>query len=224
MENQETSAAKSPADDQSAANAKRHRRRIRAIRSFFLRLLSLTLVLYILLFHIVGIMTMPNGDMYPRMDAGDLILFYRIDRNPKTQDIIVIDKAVNTDYSAVTVPENRPEPGTIRKVLNFLGFKDPEAPETHSFVCRVIGGPGDTIEVSDERGLAVNGNAMIESNIFYQTRPYEGFTEYPIQLGPDEYFVMADFRNGGADSRFFGPVKQDEIKGIVITILRRNNM
>ena len=39
-----------------------------------------------------------------------------------------------------------------------------------------------------------------------------------------EYFVMADQRNGGKDSRYFGIVRADEIQGIVITILRRNNL
>ena len=34
--------------------------------------------------------------------------------------------------------------------------------------------------------------------------------------------MMADFRNGGVDSRFFGPVSKDEIQGPVITIVRRN--
>ena len=204
--------------------AKRHRRRVRVIRSFFLRLFSLALVLYILLFHIVGITVMPNGDMYPRLDAGDLILFYRVDRNPKAQDVVVIDKAVNTDYSALTASESAREPGIFRRVLNWLGFPDPDAPATRRFVVRVIGAPGDTVEISDERGLTVNGNAMIESNIFYPTRPYEGFTEYPVTLGEGEYFVLADFRNGGADSRVFGPVRLEEIQGIVITIMRRNRL
>ena len=39
-----------------------------------------------------------------------------------------------------------------------------------------------------------------------------------------EVFVLADFRNGGADSRFFGPVKEQEILGTVITLVRRNHL
>ena len=35
---------------------------------------------------------------------------------------------------------------------------------------------------------------------------------------------MADFRNGGVDSRFFGPVTAEEIRGTVITVVRRNNL
>ena len=65
----------------------------------------------------------------------------------------------------------------------------------------------------------------IESNIFYPTQPYEeGVTEYPVKLGQGEYFVLADQRNGGMDSRYFGVIRQEEIRGIVITILRRNNL
>ena len=55
-------------------------------------------------------------------------------------------------------------------------------------------------------------------------KPYMDQMEYPIVLGDGEYFVMADYRNGGEDSRYFGPVTQDEIQGIVITVLRRNNL
>ena len=204
------------------ARLRRRRRRIRALRSLLLRTVLLALVLYILFFHLVGIMMMPNGDMYPRVDAGDLILFYRLERQAKAQDLVVIDKAVNADKSAMET--ERTDPGFIRKALNWLGFRDPDAPETQRFVCRVIAAPGDTVEVSEERGLTVNGNALIETNIFYPTRPYEGYPSDPITLGTDEYYVLADYRNGGADSRFFGAVKLDEIQGVVITIVRRNNL
>lgn len=169
---------------------KRRRCRLRALRSFLFRLIAFALVVYVLLFHVVGLAVMPNGDMSPRLDAGDLLLFYRIDRVPKVQDVVVI---------------NRKEDG-------------------QRFVLRVIAGPGDTVEVSDERGLSVNGNTQIESNIHYPTRPYENGIEYPLTLKDGEYFVMADMRNGGMDSRYFGPVTQDEIQGIVITLLRRNNL
>ncbi|MBR0391849.1 MAG: signal peptidase I [Oscillospiraceae bacterium] len=169
---------------------KRRRRRIRALRSFLFRLVALAIVVYVLLFHVVGLAVMPNGDMSPRLDAGDLLLFYRIDRNPKSQDIVVINRKDNGQR----------------------------------FVLRVIACPGDTVEVSEEKGLAVNGNTQIETNIHYPTRPYENGIEYPLTLKDGEYFVMADYRNGGMDSRFFGPVTQDEIEGIVISLLRRNNL
>ena len=184
-ENTETQPVEKQNDPQ-----KRKRRRMRALRSFLIRLILLAAVVYVLLFHIVGITMMPNRDMSPRLDAGDLILFYRIERNPKLQDVVVIKKA-----------------GSDEK-----------------YVLRVVASPGDTVEVSDERGLAVNGNTQIEANIFYATRPYETEIEYPIVLKDNEYFVMADYRNGGKDSRYFGPITQDEIQGVVITILRRNGL
>ena len=169
---------------------KRKKRRLRALRSFLFRLIAFVLVVYVLLFHIVGLTMMPSGDMSPRLDAGDLLLFYRIEKNPKLQDIAVIQK------------------------------KD----SGRRFVLRVVACPGDTVEVSEEKGLVVNGNTQIEANIHYPTRPYDNGTEYPLKLNEGEYFVMADYRNGGMDSRYFGPVKQDEIEGVVITLMRRNNL
>ena len=211
-------APQKPAEDREAALRKRRRRRVRAFRSFILRLIGLVLVVYILFFHIVGLTMMPSKDMYPRLDVGDLLLFYRIDREPKYQDVIVIDKQLEEDTRTG-------EKGFVREALDWLGFKDPEAPETKRYVCRVIAVPGNTVEITQERGLQVNGNTLIESNIFYPTQPYEeGVANYPLTMGEGEYFVLADQRNGGMDSRYFGIVKQDEIQGIVITILRRSNL
>ena len=181
-------------NEQQAAQRKKHKRRMRALRSFLFRTVSLALVIYILFFHIVGITRMPNRDMYPRLDAGDLLLYYRLERNPKAQDIVVIEKAADSG----------------------------ENPQ--QFVCRVVAAPGDTVEVSAEKGLCVNGNTQIETNIFYATDAYENRTAYPVKLADGEYFVMADRRNGGMDSRYFGTVKAEEIRGVVITILRRNNL
>ena len=209
------------ADDQAAAKQKRHRRRMRALRSFLFRLLALALVLYVLLFHIVGLTMMPNGDMSPRLDAGDLLLFYRLEKNYKAQDVVVIDKVSGEDQPTA---EAAAEPDFFRKALNWLGFRDPNAPPTTRYVCRVVAREGDVVDVTEEQGLIVNGNAVIESNIYHPTRPYEERVQYPLKLKEGQFFVMADLRNGGMDSRYFGPVSMEEIQGVVITLLRRNNL
>ena len=47
---------------------------------------------------------------------------------------------------------------------------------------------------------------------------------FPLTLEEGECFVLADSRNGGTDSRVFGPVSKSEIEGTVITIVRRNDL
>ncbi len=162
---------------------------------FIFRLVFFLIVVWVLFFKIIGITRMPNGDMYPRLDAGDLVLYYRLDKEVRSQDVIVLEK---------TTPDSNGE--------------------KQIFVLRVVGAPGDTVEVTEGDRLVVNGNSVLESNIFYPTPRYESEVSYPVKLAEDECFVLADSRNGGNDSRFFGPVKTGEIIGSVITILRRNNL
>ncbi|MBQ6528351.1 MAG: signal peptidase I [Clostridia bacterium] len=93
-----------------------------------------------------------------------------------------------------------------------------------NYIGRVIACPGDVCEISDGRKVQVNGNTILEPDIFYETSVYEGFIQYPLTLKANEYFILADKREGGEDSRYFGPVRRESIAGIVITVFRRNNI
>jgi signal peptidase I len=174
---------------------KKAEKSVKHYQFFLLRLVLFIVIVWILFFKIIGLTPMPSADMYPRVDAGDLVMFYRLDKDVKAQDIIVIEKQT-------------PDSGN----------------EKQMFISRVIAAPGDEIEITETGNVIVNGNAMIESNIFYQTFAYTDYTSFPVKLGEDECFVLGDNRDGATDSRYFGPVKKDEIKGSVITIIRRNNL
>ena len=64
----------------------------------------------------------------------------------------------------------------------------------------------------------------MENDIFYDTPQYESDTVYPLTLKGGEYFILGDRRENAKDSRYSGAVKGKEIKGRVITVLRRSDI
>lgn len=110
-------------------------------------------------------------------------------------------------------------PDTIRSQDILVFEKDGQ-----QFIGRVVAKPGDTVEITEEADLKVNNSLVWEGNIFYDTPQYEGGIEYPVQLAEDEYFVLCDYRVGGKDSRYFGPVCEAELLGKAITVIRRNGL
>ncbi len=179
----------------SAKKVRGAEKRVHSYQTSILRLIVVLLIVWVLFFKVVGITHVPNDDMFPRLDGGDIVLYYRLDNNIRSQDVVVVQVAT------------------------------PNSPDSKSlYVGRVVAVGGDTVEISDSERVIVNGNTLIESRIFYNTPRYEGFTEYPLTLGPDEYFLLVDSRQGGTDSRYYGAVDRSDILGTVITAVRRNNL
>lgn len=92
------------------------------------------------------------------------------------------------------------------------------------YVGRIVANPGDTVEVTDQATLVVNGSTVLENDTYYTTPKYDDGPTYPLTLAQDEYFILCDYREGARDSRYFGPVKAGEIKGKVITVIRRSGL
>lgn len=84
------------------------------------------------------------------------------------------------------------------------------------FIKRVIGVPGDTIEVRDGEVL-VNGTALDEQYTYPGSPPNQPTIAPPDRsqwtVGPDELFVLGDHREQSSDSRVFGPIKRDTVIG-----------
>lgn len=87
---------------------------------------------------------------------------------------------------------------------------------------RVVGLPGETIQITNST-LFINGVEYPEDYLSC-SEYYSGLAEEPIVLGYNEYFVLGDNRPISSDSRVFGAVSRNEIKGVVINgrVLRSN--
>lgn len=79
---------------------------------------------------------------------------------------------------------------------------------------RVIGLPGETVEVRDG-AVWVNGRRLDEPYLNGMVTTCYGHCA-PLTLGPDEYFVLGDNRPNSRDSRAFGAIHLDQIVGRVV--------
>lgn len=76
---------------------------------------------------------------------------------------------------------------------------------------RIVAVPGDSVEISGG-ALYVNG---IKEDRGFDKMEDAGFVKEQIILGRDEYFVLGDNRNYSSDSREYGVINGNMIKGIL---------
>src|SRR5215469_14611393 len=77
---------------------------------------------------------------------------------------------------------------------------------------RVIGLPGETVHVW--RGhVFINQRVLLEPYIPKKIYTFPREKQAVFVLGPDQYFVLGDNRPASSDSRTYGPVERDKIKG-----------
>ncbi len=79
-----------------------------------------------------------------------------------------------------------------------------------SFIKRVIGLPGETIELRRGR-LYIDGKEINE--VYVPPSFFDGTSYGPLQIPQGNYFVMGDHRDSSNDSRMFGTVSRDYIYG-----------
>jgi len=174
---------------------------------------------------VVQAFKIPSGSMIPTLLIGDHILVSKMAygiqwpgdcRFEWTGPITLSPKRWRMPvecYTTRTLVEfGKPQQGDI------IVFRFPED-EEKDFIKRIVGTPGDTVQVKNKVVL-VNGQPL-DDKLFTQRidpgiidgtiNPRDNFG--PVTVPEGAYFVMGDNRDQSLDSRFWGYVREEKIKG-----------
>ena len=151
--------------------------------------------------------TIPSQSMEKTLVAGDYVVVNRLVFGP-TQSAL----------SASLLPVTGIERGDV------IVFRYPKDPN-RTFVKRVIGLPGETVVLRNRR-VYVDDRRLDEPYARFDFPPEDDGSpaaEIPIQHGPvsvpaGQYFVLGDNRDSSSDSRYWGTLPQESVKGKVLFV------
>jgi signal peptidase I len=178
---------------------------------------------------VVQAFKIPSGSMIPTLLVGDHILVNKFTyglKLPFTDDrVLVFNTPKRGDVIVFSFPKNKEKEECTSVVKNistrldnawssgnpFYLFKD----DCRDFIKRVVGVGGDTVEVINKRvyinGAPVDEPFAMHNDMMLDGAPRDNFGPFTIPRG--SFFVMGDNRDQSYDSRFWGVVDTDEIKG-----------
>ena len=160
--------------------------------------IAIALALFIRTF-IVQAYKIPSGSMMPTLVVGDHILVNKFIYGVK---IPYLRKTI--------IPVTQPKRGDV---IVFMFPLD----KSKDFIKRVIGLPGDEIEIIG-RKVYINGKLYKDEHAYYDNDKVQPQRFGPVKVPEWGLFVMGDNRNHSYDSRFWGFVPLSYVKGKAMII------
>jgi signal peptidase I len=207
--------AEEPAAVSMAGHEAGHLSRKSVVREYAEAIIVAMLLAFAIRVFVVQAFKIPSGSMIPTLLIGDHILVSKLSYGfqwPTDCKLQWNFPPVNCYASAIVVAFGKPQRGDI------IVFRFPED-EEKDFIKRIVGGPGDTVQLKNKTVL-VNGEPLddkaftqrIDPGIIDGTiNPRDNFG--PVTVPEGSYFVMGDNRDQSLDSRFWGFVREEKIRG-----------
>jgi len=175
---------------------------------------------------------LPVGVIGPSMlptinESGDTAYVQKKGYDLEINDVIVFYRPLNE--AAYDLPNPADAKFSLKEFfVNFLHLRnsintDNDSASDGNFICvikRVIGLPGDTIEIRDavlyRNGEEVDDFPMTEKTIGYGVQDVA-----PVLVGEGEIYVLGDNRDMSYDSEDYGVIESDWVLGKVLMIISR---
>jgi len=171
------------------------------VREYAESILIAVLLAMVIRTYLIQAFKIPSGSMEDTLAIGDHLL-------------------VNKFIYGTKLPFSNKRVLTLRDPRrgDVIVFEYPEDP-SKDFIKRVIGTPGDVVEGKDKK-VYVNGKPYENPHEIHKEKdvipkemnPRDTFG--PVKVPPNSYFMMGDNRDRSYDSRFWGFVSRDKIKGL----------
>ena len=182
-----------------------NRRRKSIVREYAEAIAIAVLLALVIRSLVVQAFTIPSGSMMDTLLVGDYILVNKFLYGPELPLI---------DWRMPAIRD--PRRGDI------IVFKYPQD-EKRDFIKRIVATPGERVQIRGHQ-VFVNGTPLQEPYTKYADSAgtargggdaYCGYAYgcEPTTVPPDAYFVMGDNRDNSQDSRYWGFVKRDKIRG-----------
>ena len=164
----------------------------------------LAVVVFMLLQTTVRNFKVEGSSMDPTLEGGQYLLvnrlvYLRVDLQRLSKIVPFWQDEEDSPRYAIHAPKRG-------EIIVFQFPRDP----SKDFVKRVVGLPGEVIEMKD-------GKVLVDSIVLEE--PYltakDNSNQSPVQLEEGEYYVLGDNRSHSNDSRNWGPVPEANLRGKV---------
>jgi signal peptidase I len=144
----------------------------------------------------------PSASMEPTLLRGDLLLVEKVDTRTKRGDVVLFQP-----------------PDSLRDIITNNGS---QLSSTSLFVKRVVGLPGDNINLDDDGNVQINGKSAVgpdrslctdEPLRLIDKQLRDGKGKDLKELGPSDLYVLGDCKAVSVDSRVWGALPKENIKG-----------
>jgi signal peptidase I len=201
-------------DSVQAVKSKQAQRSILFFGKELVEVVAFVLFFLILIKSFLGeLRLIPSESMVPGLQIGDRLVIERVTRWTRPYhrgDILVF-------YPPMTQLKNDPWSLFLRMTgFSGLMYKKEDNIDV-AYIKRLIGTPGDIVNVKPGIGVFVNGTKLVEPYVneiantctLMRPEPYCG----PVKVPPGSYYMMGDNRNLSLDSRYWGFAREDRVIG-----------